>query len=305
MVRDTWQHWNIDRRRGYQVRPEPGRRQPGGQPRLRDTRPGAHAASRARPDRVPLAVLIRGRAGKVCLTNLSRLTPRACLHVKARTRTVRQTVRQTRERRRSISPAALRRVAISVLIAGAFLFPGAARCAQQFGEDRDRSGIFDPLRQSLPQSRAARVLRARPAYRHPFLCAQRSARRAPRSPRACRIGPHLFRSLSPTAIVSRGVSPPSDHSKDSHHLQSQAQIRTGIVSIGTLGPAGQYHGVIKSLRFALPGSALGARAGSARQGRPEPGRCQPGDRTRRRVSGSRTHAASRTRAERVRLAVLT
>jgi hypothetical protein len=30
----------------------------------------------------------------VCLTHLSRLTPRACLHVKARTRTMRQTVRQ-------------------------------------------------------------------------------------------------------------------------------------------------------------------------------------------------------------------
>ena len=33
----------------------------------------------------------RGRAMNVCLTNLSRLTPRACLHVKARTQTMRQT----------------------------------------------------------------------------------------------------------------------------------------------------------------------------------------------------------------------
>ena len=33
----------------------------------------------------------RGRAMSVCLTHLSRLTPRACLHVKARTQTMRQT----------------------------------------------------------------------------------------------------------------------------------------------------------------------------------------------------------------------
>jgi hypothetical protein len=37
----------------------------------------------------------RGRpAMSACLTHLSRLTPRTCLHVKARTQTMRQTPRQ-------------------------------------------------------------------------------------------------------------------------------------------------------------------------------------------------------------------
>ena len=123
-------------------------------------------------------------------------------------------MRQTEERRGRILPRRSPVCRNLVLITGAFVFPGAARCAQHFGQDRDRGGIFDPLRQSLPQSRAARVLRAGPAYRHPFLCAQRSARRAPRPPPASRIGPHLFRCLSPTDIVSRGVSPPSEHPQD-------------------------------------------------------------------------------------------
>jgi hypothetical protein len=45
---------------------------------------------------------------------------------------------------------------------------GAARGAQQCGEDGCRGGIFDPLRQALRDSRAARVFRAGPADCSPF-----------------------------------------------------------------------------------------------------------------------------------------
>jgi hypothetical protein len=92
-------------------------------------------------------------------------------------------------------------------IAGAFLIPGAARAAQQCGEKCYRCGVFDPLGQSLPQSRAACSLRASLAYRHSFFCAQRGARRPPHIPPLVLMGPHPFRFLCLTG-VSRGLSPP-------------------------------------------------------------------------------------------------
>lgn len=121
----------------------------------------------------------------------------------------------TKERRRDLPPPlfglrGLRRRFPSIAVA--FFIPGATRGAQQCGEGCYRCGVFDPRGQSLPQSRAACSLRAGLAYRHSFFRAQRGARRPPHIPPPALIGPHLFRFLCLTSVVSRGISPPSGYS---------------------------------------------------------------------------------------------